>query len=751
MAAKSPPPDKNDLDVNLRPPPIPADFSEALGRRYLTYALSTITARSLPDVRDGLKPVHRRLLFAMGELNLNPTGAFKKAAKVVGDVIGKFHPHGDQAVYETLVRLAQDFSLRYPLIDGQGNFGNIDGDNAAAMRYTEARLTEFGAMLMDGIDQGTVDLRPTYDNDGSEPVVMPAGFPNLLANGANGIAVGMATSIPPHNLSELCDGLAMLIAKPDCSTADLLTVIKGPDFPTGGVLIEPMESLLASYEKGRGGFRLRAKWSVENGKNGAWLVIISEIPYQLAKSRLIEKLAELLENKKLPLVDDVRDESADEVRLVIVPKSRQVDPAQMMEQLFRISDLEIKFPLNLNVLLADGRPQVIGLKAALQAWLDHRRQVLLRQSEHEAAAKRHRLELLAGFLLVFDQLDRIIAIIREHDHPKAEIMRVFALSDIQAQAILDMRLGQLRRLEQEKLLTEQAKLTKELAALEALLASVSKQWAAIDRDIKNLRQKWGIETPLGRRRTTIGEAPTVTALPEEAFAPREKITIILSEKGWIRAVGGHEYDFAEGKFKEGDASFAVVRCFTNDKLLIFASDGRCYSLAAERIPRGRGFGEPIRIFIDLPAEHEMLLLDVYDAAARYLLAAQNGRGFVVAAEQVLGQTRNGKQIFVCEDDVRVHFALRLSLSHLALIDNGSLMVILDSSDIPVMNKGRGVILQKLKPGVKLTRVIACDAATGLTLPVSKDGKTKEHKWDALTPYLAARGKAGRFIKVIFSS
>ena len=746
MAAKPPKPPTNDLMVTV-PPPIPADFSAALGRRYLTYALSTITSRSLPDARDGLKPVHRRLLFAMGELNLNPTGAFKKAAKVVGDVIGKFHPHGDQAVYEALVRLAQDFSLRYPLIDGQGNFGNIDGDNAAAMRYTEARLTEFGAMLMDGIDQGTVDLRPTYDNDGSEPVVMPAGFPNLLANGSNGIAVGMATSIPPHNLGELCDGLCMILANPATSTADLLTVIKGPDFPTGGVLIEPYESVLAAYEKGRGSFRLRAKWSVEQGKNGAWSVIIHEIPYQLAKSRLIEKLAELLENKKLPLVDDVRDESADEVRLIIIPKTRQVDPAQMMEQLFRLSDLEIKFPLNLNVLLADGRPQVIGLKAALQAWLDHRRQVLLRQSEHEASARRRRLELLAGFLLVFDQLDRIIQIIREHDHPKEEIMRVFALSDLQAQAILDMRLGQLRRLEQEKLLAEQAKLTKELAMLEALLASEKKQWAAIESDIKKLRAKWGQETAIGRRRSEIGAAPTVIMTPEEIAGPREKITVILSEKGWIRAVGGHEYDFSEGKFKEGDASFAVVRCYTNDKLLIFASDGRCYSLAAEKVPRGRGFGEPIRIFIDLPAEHDMILFDVYESAAQYLLASQNGRGFIVAAEQAIGQTRTGKQIFLCEDNNVMNFALRVTMTHAALINNGSLLVILPISDIPVMNKGRGVILQKLKPGVKLMRVMLCDENAGLTLPISKDGKTKEHKWDGLTPYLSERGKLGRFIKV----
>ena len=746
MAKKPPSPPTAELDIMDAPIPEPADFSAALGRRYLTYALSTITSRSLPDARDGLKPVHRRLLFAMGELNLNPTGAFKKAAKVVGDVIGKFHPHGDQAVYEALVRLAQDFSLRYPLIDGQGNFGNIDGDNAAAMRYTEARLTAFGAMLMEGIDQGTVDLRPTYDNDGNEPVVMPAGFPNLLANGANGIAVGMATSIPPHNLGELCDGLAMILANPNTSTTDLLTVIKGPDFPTGGVLIEPIDSMLASYEKGRGSFRLRAKWSVEQGKNGAWQVIIHEIPYQVAKARLIEKLAELLENKKLPLVDDLRDESSDDIRLVIIPKSRQIEPAQMMEQLFRNSDLETKFPLNLNVLLADGRPQVVGLKTALQAWLDHRRQVLLRQSNHEADARRRRLELLAGFLVVFDQLDAIIQIIREHDHPKAEIMLVFSLSDVQAQAILDMRLGQLRRLEQEKLLGEQTKLSKELAGLEALLASPKKQWAAIDRDIKRLKEQFGESSDIGRRRSEIAVAPTIEPLPEDILAVREKLTVILSEKGWIRAVGGHDYDSADSKFKEGDAVLAVIRCHTNDKLLIFATDGRCYSLAAERIPRGKGFGEPIRIFIDLPAEHEMILLDCYEATARYLLATQEGRGFIVTADQSIGQTRTGKQIFVCDEGVMLRFVIRVTTTHLALVNNGSLLVILPTSDIPVMNKGRGVILQKLKPGVKLLKIIECDASSGLTLPVSKDGKTRHYDWAALAPYITMRGKLGRFIK-----
>ncbi|MDI9408125.1 MAG: DNA topoisomerase IV subunit A [Candidatus Pacebacteria bacterium] len=708
------------------------DFADALGERYLSYALSTIMSRSLPDLRDGLKPVHRRLLFAMSELGLGPTTAPKKAAKVVGDVIGKFHPHGDQAVYETLVRLAQEFSLRYPLIDGHGNFGNIDGDNAAAMRYTEARLTAVGAMLLRGLDQDTVDFRPTYDNDGEEPVVLPAGFPNLLANGSSGIAVGMATSIPPHNVAELSLALLHLIKEPKASVGELLQFVAGPDFPTGGVLVESAAAIAQAYETGRGSFRLRAFWQVEKLPQGAWQIIVTEIPFQLAKSKIIEKIAELLEAKTLPLLADVRDESDELVRIVLEPRSRTVEPAVLMESLFRAGVLESRFPLNMNVLAADGAPQVLNLRAVLQGYLDHQREVLLRRSQHRLAAVAARLEILQGFLVIFLDLDRVIAIIRNEDEPKPIMMAEFKLNEIQVEAILNMRLRSLRKLEEMALQEEAAKLTTEQQALVKLLENPKAQWKAIENEIKALDKVFGPDTELGRRRTRIeGEAPTIE-IPAEPTAPSEALTVILSTKGWIRSLRGQDNDLNEVKFKDGDSLFAAIRVDSRDRLLIFVSDGRFYTLAADKLPRGKGFGEPLRLFLEIPAEHQLIDIFIYQPESRFLLASNDGRGFIVQGEGLLAQTRNGRQVLTPAEGARAQFCLRLpesAASHVVAVGQNNMMLIFPLEQIPTLVKGQGVILQKYKNSAlfkdgALVGLSVMTLAEGLKFPSGTAGKIK---------------------------
>ncbi|HYU12834.1 MAG TPA: DNA topoisomerase IV subunit A, partial [Stellaceae bacterium] len=620
------------------------DFADALGERYLSYALSTIMARSLPDVRDGLKPVHRRILHAMDQLRLDPASGYKKCARVVGDVIGKYHPHGELAVYDALVRLAQDFSQRYPLVDGQGNFGNIDGDNAAAMRYTESRLSAVAQAMLDGLDEDAVDFRQTYDGEDKEPVVLPARFPNLLANGAAGIAVGMATSIPPHNAGEICAALLHLIDQPACAAAELVAYMPGPDFPTGGVLVETPESILEAYTTGRGSFRLRARWQKEPLSHGLYQIVVTEIPYQVQKSRLIEKVAALLEEKKLPLLADIRDESASDIRLVLEPKNRNVDADVLMEQLFRASELEIRVPLNLNVVDGAGVPRVMDLKEVLQAFLDHRREVLQRRSRHRLAAVARRMEILRGLVIVYVNLDEVIRIIRESDDPKAEMAARWALTDMQAEAILNMRLRALRRLEEVAIRKELESLGSEASGIEALLASERRQWRALAKEVAATQAEFGGDTPLGRRRTVIGTAPAIVEIPPAALVEREPVTVLCSQKGWIRAVKGHGVGAADQKYKEGDGPRFAVAAETTDRLMIFGSNGRFYTIGADRLPGGRSQGEPLRLMIDLPNEHEIVALFPYRPGLRLLVAADDGRGFLVAGEEALAQTRAGKQV-----------------------------------------------------------------------------------------------------------
>ncbi|MEY4860256.1 MAG: topoisomerase subunit, partial [Pseudomonadota bacterium] len=573
-------------------------LADALSERYLAYALSTITARSLPDVRDGLKPVHRRLLWAMRQLRLDPEAGFKKCARIVGDVMGKYHPHGDAAIYEAMVRLAQDFAARYPLVEGQGNFGNIDGDNPAAMRYTEARLTEVAQALLEGIEEDAVDFRATYDGEEREPIVLPAAFPHLLANGAAGIAVGMATSIPPHNAGELCAAALELVRNPAAETRDLLRHIKGPDFPTGGILVEAQEAIAEAYETGRGGFRVRAKWEVEKGKAGSWVIIITEIPYQVQKARLIEQIAQLLEEKKLPLLADLRDESTEQVRIVLEPKTRNVEPAVLMETLFRATALESRFPLNMNVLDADRTPRVMSLKEVLRAWLDHRHEVLQRRTNHRLGAIARRLEILDGYLIAYLNLDEVIRIIREEDEPKPRLMERFGLNDTQTEAILNMRLRALRRLEEMEIRKEHKKLSAEQKKLQALMKSEAARWQTIGEEIESMRTRFG-DGALGARRTATGAALPEVVVDEAAFVEREPITVILSEKGWIRAQKGHVSLDGELRFKEGDSLSIALHAETTDRLVLFATNGKAFTLKADAIPRGRGDGQPVRLMLDL--------------------------------------------------------------------------------------------------------------------------------------------------------
>jgi len=718
------------------------DFADALGERYLSYALSTIMSRSLPDVRDGLKPVHRRILHAMQQLRLDPASGYKKCARVVGDVIGKFHPHGEVAVYDALVRLAQDFSQRYPLVDGQGNFGNIDGDNAAAMRYTESRLSAVAQAMLDGIAEDAVDFRPTYDGEDSEPVVLPARFPNLLANGASGIAVGMATSIPPHNVGELCAALLHLIDHPACAVGELHSHVLGPDFPTGGVLVEPPESIRLAYETGRGSFRLRARWATEALGHGLYQIVVTEVPFQVQKGRLIEKIAALLEEKKLPLLADVRDESTEDVRLVLEPKTRNVDAEMLMEQLFRLTELEVRVPLNLNVLDPLGVPRVMNLKEALQAFLDHRRVVLQRRSRHRLAAVARRMEVLRGQIIVYLNLDEVIRIIREGDDPKAEMMARWDLTEIQAEAILNMRLRALRRLEEIEIRKELDGLSSEEGQLTALLASDRRQWRRIAREVGKTGAEFGGDTPLGRRRTEIAAAPEPVEIPAEALVEREVVTVLCSEKGWIRAVKGHNGSAAEQKYKDGDAPRFVVTAETTDRLIVFGSNGRFYTIGVDRLPGGRGHGEPLRLMIDLPNEHDIVAMFPYRPGMELLVAANDGRGFVVDGEEAVAQTRAGKQVLTPAEGAVARICIPAEGGDaVAFVGDNRKMLIVKLDDISLMTRGRGVILQRYKSG-GLADCKVFRLADGLSW---RQGENRTRTETNLGPWLGARGGAGRLV------
>ncbi len=715
------------------------ELTEILSEKYLSYALSTIMSRSLPDVRDGLKPVHRRVLFAMMQLSLRPELSPKKCARVVGDVIGKFHPHGDQSVYDALVRLAQDFSVRYPLVDGQGNFGNIDGDNAAAMRYTEARLTAVSQLLLEGIDDDAIDFRATYDGETLEPIVLPANFPNLLANGSSGIAVGMATSIPPHNVAELCDALEVLIDTPDASVKDLLKHVKGPDFPTGGLLAEERANIVTAYETGRGSFRVRAQWHKEELKGDNWQIVVTEIPYQVLKSRLIEKLAELIITKKVPFLDDVTDESAEDIRVVLVPKNKSIDPALLMEQLFRQTDLENRFSLNMNVLDGGVVPRVMNLVEVLQAFINHRQDVLVRRSKHRLANIEHRLEVLGGLLIAYLNIDEVIKIIREEDDPKEKMIKRFKLTDVQVEAILNMRLRSLRKLEEFEIRHEDKALKEEKAELEKLIASKPRQMTAIKKQIRDIHAAFGPATKLGARRTKIGKVPVGVDLPVDAFIEKEPITVVCSEKGWIRAMKGHlEQDKIETvSYKEGDGKKFVFHAETTDKLVVFGTNGKFYTIGADKLPPGRGFGEPVRLMIDLQNEADIVALMQHDPERKLLVAADDGRGFIVQEKEILSQTKNGKQCLLVKDNVEACVCVPVKGDHVAVIGKNRKLLIFKLDQIPEMARGVGVMLQRYKDGG------LSDAKTFRL----KDGLTwysagRERTETALKPWLGDRAQAG---------
>ncbi|MEE1543945.1 MAG: DNA topoisomerase IV subunit A [Alphaproteobacteria bacterium] len=718
--------------------PIPVDFAQTLSERYLSYAMSTIMARSLPDVRDGLKPVHRRLLHAMRLLRLDPRSGFKKCARVVGDVIGKYHPHGEVAVYDAMVRLAQEFAVRYPLVDGQGNFGSIDGDGAAAMRYTEARLTEVAEALLEGLDEETVDFRATYDGEEEEPVVLPATFPNLLANGASGIAVGMATSIPPHNAHELCDALLHLIKKPNARIETLVDLVPGPDFPTGGVLVETRESIATAYKTGRGAFRVRARWHEEKASHGRYRIIVTELPYQVQKARLIEKVAELMTAKKLPWLADIVDESAEDIRLALEPRSRTVEAGALMESLFRLSDLESRVSLNLNVLDADNTPKVMSLAEVLQAFLDHRRIVLQRRGRYRLGKINTRLEVLKGFLVAFVNLGKIIRIIREDDEPKATMMARWDLSDVQAEAILNMRLRALRRLEEIAIRKELEGLGEERDMLTALLADEKRQWRAIGNEVKDIRARFGRDTVLGARRTEIGEAPSVEVVPLEAMVEREPITIICSEKGWIRTVRGHLAEDTEIKIKEGDRIWRRLHAQSTDKLVVFATNGRFYTLPCDRLPGGRGFGEPLRLMVDLSNEHDLVELMVHQPDQKLLVAASDGRGFIVETDEIVAQKRGGRQVLNVSGEVEAVVCVLAEGDRLAVVGENHKLLVFGLDELPVMTRGRGVILQKYRDG-GLSDARCFSGGAGLTWRQGSRLRTLTELGD----WISKRGNAGR--------
>ncbi len=762
-------------------------FEDALSSRYLAYALSTITQRALPDARDGLKPVHRRLLHAMRLLKLDPDAAFKKSARVVGDVIGKYHPHGDQSVYDALVRLAQDFAARYPLVEGQGNFGNVDGDGAAAMRYTEARLTEAAKLILQDMDAGTVDFRETYDGEENEPVVLPGAFPNLLANGSSGIAVGMATNIPPHNAHELCAAARHLIKHPGASAETLMSRVKGPDFPTGGVCVESAASMLDTYETGRGGFRLRAFWYAEKiqggefqpvtiadegdpkkrvildpqgspehlklmkdvlGSTQKWRIVVTEIPYLVQKARLVERIAVLMEGRRLPLLGDVMDESAEDVRLVLEPKNRTVDPELLMESLFKVTDLETRFSMNMNVLDPKGTPRVVGLREALQIWLDHRREVVVRRSQRRLEQVEDRLEVLGGYLVAFLNLDEVIRIIRESDEPKPELMKAFSLSERQAEAILNMRLRSLRKLEEMEIRSEEGRLNEERDSLKALIASDDLQWSKVDSEIAEVAKTFGPNTAIGRRRTRFADAPheDIASLVEEALTPREPITVVLSQMGWIRALKGHTDDLSGIKHKDGDSTAFFAKAETTDKLVLFTTDGRFYTLDASKLPGGRGFGEPLRLHLDIDENAAPVSLRKHDPERRLLVASSSGHGFVVPEKDVLAGKRAGKQVLNVVDGAEAIVAVDVSGDRVAVIGENRKLLAFPLSDVPEMSRGKGVRLLGGKSGEVLD-VTVFSAEEGL---VWVDGSGRRMKVEDWTLYEAKRAQAGRMAPKGFS-
>ncbi len=721
---------------------VPVNLREALEERYLAYALSTIMNRALPDVRDGLKPVHRRILYAMREMRLNPSGGYKKSAKVVGEVMGNFHPHGDQAIYDALVRLAQDFAVRYPLVDGQGNFGNIDGDNAAAMRYTEARMTIVAGLLLEGIDEDAVDFRATYDGEGQEPVVLPGAFPNLLANGSSGIAVGKATNIPPHNVAEVCGAALHLIKHPNASDATLNELVPGPDFPTGGIIISTRAEIAEAYRSGRGAFRVRARWQKEEGSRGAYEVVVTEIPYQVQKSRLIEQIANLIEARKLPLVGNIRDESAEDVRVVVEPKSRAVDPALMMESLFRLTDLEARFSLNMNVLSQGQVPVVMPLKQVLREWLDHRKVVLVRRSHFRLGKIAHRLEVLGGYLVAYLNLDEVIRIIREEDDPKAFMIARFGLTDVQVEAILNMRLRALRRLEEIEIRTEHDRLTDEKADLEDLVGSEERQWKCVGYEIAEVRKAFGPDTPLGRRRTGFAEAPTIDLGDiQQAMIEREPITVVLSERGWIRALMGHLQDLAGLPFKEGDRLKKAVHAQTTDRILLFSTGGRFFTLDASKLPGGRSQGEPVRLMIEMDKDQDIVTAFVHDPERKLLLASAAGYGFVVSEADVVANTRKGKQVLNVTAPDEAKLCVPAAGDHVASVGTNRKMLVFPLAQVMEMSRGKGVRLHRFKDG-EIADLRVFDGAAGLSW-VDGAGRMHTRTLVELRDWTGDRAQSGR--------
>ena len=732
----------SDTTILSKPGPIePINLRDALEERYLAYALSTIMHRALPDVRDGLKPVHRRILYAMRELKLDPSGGYKKCAKIVGEVMGNFHPHGDQAIYDALVRLAQDFAVRYPLVDGQGNFGNIDGDNAAAMRYTESRMTDVASLLLDGIDEDTVDFRATYDGTNKEPVVLPANFPNLLANGTSGIAVGMATSIPPHNLEELCDALLHLIKHPNAHVDKLVGMVPGPDFPTGGVIVESRESILESYRTGRGGFRVRARWEREDAGRGGYQVVVTEIPYQVQKAKLVERIAELMGEKRLPLLGDVRDESAETVRLVLEPKSRSVHPVLLMESLFKSTELELRFSLNMNVLSAGQVPSVLSLRDVLRHWLDHRQAVLVRRSKFRLQKIEHRLEVLDGYLIAYLNIDEVIRIVRFEDDPKAKLVARFKLTEIQVDAILNLRLKSLSRLEEIEIKAEHDKLSGERRGIKSLLKSEDLQWERIAAEVKDTREKYSKKTELGRRRTSFADAPSIDVDLDQAMIEKEPITVVLSEKGWIRAMKGHMDDISKLEFKQGDSLLRAVKAHTTDKLLVLATNGKIFTLAGDQLPGGRGHGEPLRLMVDLEENHAFAGLFVHEPGRKLLIAATSGHGFVVPEDEVVAMTRKGKQVLNVSEPDEARCCVAAEGDMVAIIGENRKMLVFPLAEVNEMVRGKGVRLQRYKDG-SLSDIAVFEKKEGLSW-LDPAGRTFTLPMSELKDWIGQRAQAGR--------
>ena len=721
-------------------------IDKALSTRYLAYALSTITQRALPDVRDGLKPVHRRILYAMRQLKLNPENAHKKSARIVGDVMGQYHPHGDASIYDALVKLSQSFASRFPLVDGQGNFGNIDGDSPAAMRYTEAKMTAAGVALLEGLDEDAVDFIPTYNEEDEEPQVLPAGFPNLLANGSQGIAVGMATSIPPHNVAELCNAALHLIKKPNARIETLMGYVLGPDLPTGGIIVEPKDSMLEAYSTGKGGFKVRARWSVEETGRGQYQIVITEIPYQVQKSRLIEKLADIIESKKSPGLADVRDESAEDIRIVLEPRSKNIDAALLMESLFKESELEKRVSLNMNVLDATRTPRVMNLRDVLKSWLNHRREVLIRRSEQRLAKIADRLEVLDGYMIAFLNIDEVIRIIRFEDKPKDELIKAFGLTERQADAILNMRLRALNKLQEIEIKSEHDKLSEERDKLLKLVGTEKLQWEAISEQVKTIRDIYGPKTELGQRRTTFDVAPEIDVDLATAFITKEPVTIVLSEKGWIRALKGKIDDFKGLKFKEGDRLGFAVHAETTDKIIVFASNGKFYTLGADKLPGGRGNGEPIRLLVDMENDHAPVGLFVHNPDRKLIVASSDGYGFRVNESDIVASTRGGRKTLNVKGDSEALRVIEVKGEKLAIIGQNRKILIYDIEELPEMSRGKGVRLQKYKDG-GLSDITTFNAEEGLTFLDTSLRRKEVPDWSLLQ---GKRAQAGRMAPRGFS-